>query len=315
MRTRLITLALLGAVATVATACGGAAAARTNGPAADASASTLPARPTVPGASGTVAAINGSSMEVQNPRSGQVTVAWTASTNFTQTLIVQGTAITVGACVSATGTPASSGSNGVSVAATSVIISPSGAGGSCTRTGRAKSGSAAGGVGGPAVFGGGFARRGGHASNRGTGSSRAFPRTGASGAPRSFAFAAGTVTAVSAGGFTVDGVLRRSTFRRPRGSPKAPGSTTPPPVTRSITVTTSSSTTYQQVSTTGASSLGVGKCVVARGSADQTGAITATAISIRSAGANGCFAGFRGFSGQAGGPPGATGSSGAPSGA
>src|ERR1700733_2884202 len=37
-----------------------------------------------PGASGSVAAITGSSMEVQNPQTGQVTVNWTTSTAFTQ---------------------------------------------------------------------------------------------------------------------------------------------------------------------------------------------------------------------------------------
>jgi hypothetical protein len=36
-------------------------------------------------------------------------------------------------------------------------------------------------------------------------------------------------------------------------------------------------------------------CATARGSADQTGAITATSISIRSPGANGCSTGFGGF--------------------
>ncbi len=39
-----------------------------------------------PGASGSVAAITGSSMEVQNQQTGQVTVSWTSSTTFSKTV-------------------------------------------------------------------------------------------------------------------------------------------------------------------------------------------------------------------------------------
>jgi hypothetical protein len=66
-------------------------------------------------------------------------------------------------------------------------------------------------------------------------------------------------------------------------------------------VTTSTSTTYSQTSGTSSSSLATGKCVTARGPASQTGAITATAISIRTPGPNGCTAGFGRFGGGSGG--------------
>jgi hypothetical protein len=109
------------------------------------------------------------------------------------------------------------------------------------------------------------------------------------------------VTQATANGFTVEGVLRK--LGRPSTSSTT---TTTAPASTSIDVTTSSTTTYSQTSHTDSSSLAVGKCVTARGSADQTGAITATSISIRTPGANGCAfgrfgGGFRGAGGTANG--------------
>jgi hypothetical protein len=58
--------------------------------------------------------------------------------------------------------------------------------------------------------------------------------------------------------------------------------------------------------------LAVGKCVQALGSADTTGAITATSISISTPGANGCSSGFGRRGGAAGAGSGAgTGTTGA----
>jgi len=59
-------------------------------------------------------------------------------------------------------------------------------------------------------------------------------------------------------------------------------------------VTTSSSTNYSQTASTDSSSLVVGLCVTAQGSADQQGTITATSISIRNPDSSGsCSFGFR----------------------
>ena len=63
-----------------------------------------------PGASGTIAAINGTSLEVQNPTTGQTTVTYTPTTTFDQTVTGHGVGVTVGSCISAFGKPTSSSS-------------------------------------------------------------------------------------------------------------------------------------------------------------------------------------------------------------
>jgi hypothetical protein len=60
----------------------------------------------------------------------------------------------------------------------------------------------------------------------------------------------------------------------------------------SKTVDVSGSTTFTQTQAAAATDLAVGKCVQALGSADSTGAITATSISISTPGASGCTSGF-----------------------
>jgi len=66
---------------------------------------------TIPGTSGTIAAINGTSLEVQNPTTGQTTVTYTANTTFRQTTTTTASAVTVGSCVSAFGKPTSASSS------------------------------------------------------------------------------------------------------------------------------------------------------------------------------------------------------------
>ncbi|HEX4219302.1 MAG TPA: hypothetical protein VHZ02_13075, partial [Acidimicrobiales bacterium] len=56
-----------------------------------------------PPTSGSVAAISGSSMEVQNPQSGQVTVNWTSSTTFSQVATVPSSSASAGDCVTVSG--------------------------------------------------------------------------------------------------------------------------------------------------------------------------------------------------------------------
>ncbi len=61
-----------------------------------------------PGVSGTVAAVDpaSSSMEVQNPETGQTTVSWTASTTFVETVSASLASVQAGDCVAVNGTPA-----------------------------------------------------------------------------------------------------------------------------------------------------------------------------------------------------------------
>ena len=123
---------LLGAVALLAAACSSAATA--NG---TSSTSTIPSRPQVPSASGTIATVTGTSMEAQNPESGQTTVNWTSSTSFSQTTSASASAVTTGECVTATGQAGSGGG----VTASRVMISQPNSSGSCSKQDRDKTNS------------------------------------------------------------------------------------------------------------------------------------------------------------------------------
>ena len=113
-----------------------------------------------PGTSGTIAAITGTSLEVQNPTTGQTTVTYTSATTFDQTVSAAASGVTVGSCISAFGKPTSTSSTSKSafggpVTATTVTIS------------QPVSGSCTGGFGGGGFGGGGAGRPGGF--TRGTG--------------------------------------------------------------------------------------------------------------------------------------------------
>ena len=59
-------------------------------------------------ATGSVAALQASSMEVQNPSTGQTTVSWTTSTQFSKTVSQTIGSLAAGECVTVTGTPSKS---------------------------------------------------------------------------------------------------------------------------------------------------------------------------------------------------------------
>jgi hypothetical protein len=214
-----------------------------------------------PGTVGTAASVSGSSLEVQNPTSGQVTVTFTATTAITETVTVTSKDVTVGSCVTVADQPSASGAATRSVTATSVTISAP-VKGTCT---------GAGGF-------GGFGRGQGGSSPRPSFSPRPRPSgsRGASG-PGSFGGANGKVTSVSASGFVVQG-------RNP-----AAGTNT------SITVTTTATTKYLKTVTAGPSALKVGQCITAVGTANSIGAVAARSIRISQPGPNGCVSGFGGF--------------------
>jgi hypothetical protein len=170
-------VACFAALALAAAACGGSSSASsqpptTRGP----SSSNQPANP--PGAFGTVAAVSGSSLEVQNPTNGQVTVNVTPTTTIRQT--VSGTAadLVPGVCVAANAGQGTTATPGQPFTARSVAISQPGANG-CTA-----------GPGGG--FGGGNGPRAGSANGNRNGN-----RMGR------FAGAFGKVTSVSAPTFVV----------------------------------------------------------------------------------------------------------------
>ena len=228
-----------------------------------------------PGVVGSVAAINGSSMEVQNPSSGQTTVNWTASTTFAQTVTLTASSVTAGDCVTVVGA-----SSGGRITARSVAVSTAPASGTCAP--------------GAGARGFGAGARNGTGPNRtgpnGTTSRRSFPAGGA--ARFAGSFASGKVVSSSATSLVILG----TSFSGGR----QPGST--PPTTAApadITVTVQGSTVFTQVRSAAATSLAVGDCVAANGPADSTGAVTARSVRITSTGGKSCTTGFARFGGGA----------------
>jgi hypothetical protein len=225
-----------------------------------------------PGASGTIAAITGTSLEVQNPTTGQTTVSYSSATTFRQTTATTVAAVTVGSCISAVGKPTSGSTSGAGrfagpVTATTVSVSQPVSG----------------------VCAGGFGGRpgGGNPPAGGTGSSTpgAGSRPAGAGGPGggSFGAASGAVTSVN--GLAV-------TISETNPSTKA---------TSSVVVTLTPATAFTTSGSASPTDLAVGKCARANGTADSTGAIAAQSITLSTAGANGCTSGFGGFRGAAGG--------------
>ncbi|MGH3770477.1 MAG: DUF5666 domain-containing protein [Pseudonocardiaceae bacterium] len=136
-------LGLVAAVAVAVSACGNAGTSTAGQPAESSSPSAAPGRP--PGASGTVAAVTASSLQVQNPRTGQVSVTFTPSTRFTETVPATAADLAVGDCALALGAPQPAGDPAGPVTATSVSISPAAADSGCgTGAGRGRGATASG---------------------------------------------------------------------------------------------------------------------------------------------------------------------------
>jgi Domain of unknown function (DUF5666) len=272
-----LALVTFGALAALLAACGSSSSASTTSTTAGSSAkgpggSGSPRQ--FPGASGTIAAVNGTSVEVQNPESGQTTVTYTPSTTFHQIVPASVTSVAVGSCISAfgkptSGTSSSSGAFGEPVTATTVSVTQP-VSGSCS--------AGAGGFGGGRFPGGGRPPSGGSSTN-GSGT-----RPPAAGRFRNgqFGAASGSVTAVNGSSVTVDETNPRTQK------------------TSSVVVTLTSSTTYSATQSSSPSALVVGQCARAMGTANSTGAITAQSITVSAPGANGCTTGFGGFRGGTG---------------
>ena len=273
-------LAGVGIVVLAATACGSSGTTSTTPSAAPAAAASTPkpssSAAAFPGVTGTAAAVSGSSMEVQNPTSGQVTVTFTTSTPIIDTVSVTAKDVTVGSCVTVIGKPSTTGSAASSVTATTVTISAP-VKGSCTGAGG---------------FGGGFGG-GGFGGTRPSGAPRpsfsARPRpTGSRGAfgNGDFGGANGKVLSVSATGFVVQG--------RGRTAGSSTGTTT------SVTVITNSASKYLKTVSAAASALKVGQCITAIGTANSIGAVAARSIRVSQPGPSGCVSGFGGRGGFGG---------------
>lgn len=121
---------LVGSVLALGAAgCGGSHSAAAPAAAATAPSASPSAGP--PGVSGTAAAVTATSVQVQNPATGQTRVDLTPSTVFTQTVPATSADLAVGSCVVATGTPATPGAAAGVVTVQSVTITPAGPDG-CT---------------------------------------------------------------------------------------------------------------------------------------------------------------------------------------
>ena len=261
-----------GSSATVAGTAAASPAAQANTPA------PTPSQAAFPGVVGTAAAVSGSSMEVQNPTSGQVTVTFTASTPITDTVSATAKDVTVGSCVTVVGKPSAAGSATGPVTATTVTISAP-VKGNCTGAGG---------------FGGGFGG-GGFGGTRPSGAPRPSfsprPRpTGSRGAFGNGAFggANGKVTSVSATGFVVQA---RSRAAGSAGAAGAAGTDI------SVTVITNSASKYLKTVTAKPSALKVGLCITALGTPNSIGAVAARTIRISQPGPSGCVTGFGGRGG------------------
>jgi Domain of unknown function (DUF5666) len=263
------------------------------------------------GATGSVAALNASSMEVQNANTGQTTVSWTGTTQFSKSVTESVSSLSPGSCVTVTGS--ASKKSKTTIAARSISVSSPTSTGSCNSFGTSTSfGTRTGGF--PAGGGGGgFASRGpaGFPGGEASGTHTSFPSggAGASNFRKQFAsidIASGKVTAVKGSDITVSGtsVSPGSFGGRTTKSGSETHSKTKkftPPKTEKLTITTSSSTPVSATQSTTPSALAVGDCVSAFGPSASTGAVTATTVRITSTGGGSCTGGFGGGGGGGGG--------------
>jgi hypothetical protein len=257
------------------------------------------------GAFGSVAALSATSMEVQNPSSGQTTVNWSSTTQFSKTVTETVSAITVGDCVTATGT-ASKKSKTI-VAARNISVSMPNSSGACVGTstngpGGSNIGTRAGGPAGAFQFRSGS---GGGPPGEGGG----FPKGASPGNFRrqiaNLSIASGKVTAVSASTLTISGIsVSPGSF--PKTSQSKSKKKPPTPKVQTLKVTTSSSTPVSATQTAASTDLAVGDCVNAFGPAATNGSVTASTVRITLPVGGSCTGGFfnrtNGGGGGGGGP-------------
>ncbi len=244
-------------------------------------------------ASGTVAAVSTatSSIEVQNPGVGQVTVSWTPTTTFSQTVTVPSTQLAKGDCVTIASSKMTK--KNAPLAATTVALQPS-VNASCARPFARSNGSTSPGPGG--LVGTGPFTRG------------AFPGGGSprnrSGSTRfrilNSHLASGQVISISGSTFEVRSFVPVRATHASKAEKTSKRSKARPTVKLKVVktkVTFSPSTQFTMVEPASSSNLAIGVCATALSPADQIGAITALTISLHPAPPSGCT-GFPGFPGS-----------------
>jgi hypothetical protein len=231
-----------------------------------------------PGTFGLVAQISGTTLQVQSA-DAQTAVRYTAATKFSQTVGTSRSAVKVGDCVVVRSEPgAAGGASSATGAPTARPVQPSAVTAASVEVSTAVGGQCE--IGGGTGGFGGFGRPGGGST---AGGQRTF-------APATF----GQVTSVSGTGFVVSAETFAGRGSGGSGSTASPRPTGSPTfTTRAVTVTTAAATTYTTMKAATAKALAVGKCVAARGPADDTGAVTAMSIAISPADNGQCT--VRGF--------------------
>ncbi len=198
-------------------------------------------------------------MQVQSAQNGQVAVTWTDTSTFTAQVTISASSIKAGDCLTAV---APSGTDASATAFTATTVSVT----------QPVNGSCSGGFGGAGArpTGSGFptgAPRSGYPSGA---------RPSGSGATRQFGtVASGSVVSVS--GSTIV-VAARDFGARQRAGASATAS--PSPTTTDKTVSVAATTTISATQSATASAVVVGKCATVRGTADSSGAVTATSVAI-----------------------------------
>ena len=246
-------------------------------------------------ASGSVAALQASSMEVQNASTGQTTVSWTSTTQFSKTVSESVSSLAAGDCVTVTGTP--SKSSKTTITARSITLLTASSTGSCTN--RATPGGAS-----PGGGGGGFGGAGGFNFRRGSGSTGGTRPSFPAGSARRFAgagsiaIASGKVTGVSGSTVSVSGVdISPGSFAGTKSSKSSKTAKPVTPKTQNLKITTSGSTTVTSTQSAASADLAVGDCVTAVGPSATNGAVTASTVRITSTGGATCTSGFAGGGG------------------
>ncbi|MCA0321808.1 MAG: hypothetical protein LCH60_04405 [Actinobacteria bacterium] len=239
--------------------------------------------PRMPGASGEVVALSGTTAQVRNQQTGQVAVTWSAATTFTQTVDGSAAEIATGDCVVAMGADASTGQAATSITVTKPVD------GSCETAGP---GGFRGGSGG---FPGGAA--GTPPAGMPSGAPSGMPSGGPGAGVAGGKVVIGTVTAAAGSSLTVDA--------RVLADPAAQGaSPTASAQTESVDVALGSDTMISVQRSADASTVQVGVCVLARGDEDSVGAISATSIAVSAKTDSGCgFGGMGGFGDRPGQAP------------
>jgi hypothetical protein len=255
-----------------------------------AASSTTTTQPTTTFATGKIALVTGSTLEVQSA-TGQTTVTVSSSTVLRRVETLSASAVKVGACVTASGK--ASGKTSLSATTVTLLVTAPGS----------KKGSQ------PCTF----ANRGAGAAGRGFGAGGGAPRggsgsfSGGSGAASKFrnrlkdvSTAFGAVTSTSSSSIKVHGRLISLASRTVSTKSKSKTPAALPMTT--VTIKLGKSTIISETVAGKSSDLVAGQCLTAVGPANSIGAIAAVTATVSAPTSAGCTAGGGGFGGGFGGP-------------